>query len=352
MRILNKYLLLMIFKRAVYSLMALVLIFSFFKFIDELNYIDKNAYEVNDALIYTLFLLPSISNSLLTISFLLGTVLTIGMLNANKEIQILLSGGISINFLIKKIIKFNLLLIVIFQISLEIISPLSYEAANSYKNVKMGIIDSNKNLGYWLKKDNRLINFDLLKDKQIYIFEVKDNILKIFTEGSISKFDNKKLTIDNALTKEINQDTEFATINANPSKKSLEIPLSDNDFVLLGENYREMSFIELTQALVNSLQNQLEHKYFFQELISRLIKPFNLLGMLLIAVPFVMKIDRMASIGRMLFVALSIGVLSSLITKILTISTNYFDNLSEVFIFMPTFILVVFGVFLSKRIIN
>ena len=96
----------------------------------------------------------------------------------------------------------------------------------------------------------------------------------------------------------------------------------------------------------------MEYKHYFNELISRILKAFNLLGMLLMAIPFILKTDRMTSIGRMLFVALSIGVLSNLFTKILTITTNYFEYLSEFLVFMPTFILVAFGVLLSKRNLN
>ena len=89
------------------------------------------------------------------------------MLNSNKEIQIFLTGGISYKVLIYKVIKFNLMLIIIFQILLEIISPLSIKLANNIKNEKMEISKSIEDESYWKKKNNQLIYFDLTENETI-----------------------------------------------------------------------------------------------------------------------------------------------------------------------------------------
>ena len=350
MRILNKYLLLMILKKAIFSLTALVLIFSFFKFLDELNHINQTNYDMNDVITHTIFLIPSISNSLLTISFLMGTTFALGTLNSNKEIQIFLTGGISYKILISKAIKFNLLLVVIFQIFLETFSPLSYQIAQSIKNDKMGMSTSTEAINFWTKRDSQFIFFDILTNNRVYLFEVDNNNLKNITEGYNPTFKDKILTINNLTIKKINQDKKFAIINEIPSKNSIEIPLSQNDLLILRKDYQEMSVVELIKALAISIQNNVESKNYFHELISRIIKPINLLGMILIAIPFILKLDRNISIGRMLFVAISIGILSNLITKVLTTTSNYFDNLSEVMIFIPSLILILLGVFLSRKI--
>jgi len=349
MGILNKYLLFMILKKTIFSLTALVLIFSFFKFLDELNHINQTDYEMSDVIAHTIFLIPTISNSLLTISFLLGTTFALGTLNSNKEIQIFLTGGISYTTLISKAIKFNLLLVVIFQIFLETFSPLSYQIAQSIKNEKMGMSSSTEAINFWTKRDSQFIFFDILTNNKVSLFEVDSNNLINITEGYNPIFKDKTLTIKNLTIKKINQDKKFAIINEIPSQNSIEIPLSENDLLILRKDYQEMSVVELIKALAISLHNSIESKNYFHELISRIIKPINLLGMILIAIPFILKLDRTVSIGRMLFVSISIGILSNLITKVLTMTSNYFDNLSELLVFVPSLMLILLGVFLSRK---
>jgi len=352
MRILNKYLLLMILQRAIFSLTALVIIFGFLKLLDELNHLEGSSYKINDAIIHTMFMLPSIANSLLTLAFLFGTVFTLGILNSNRETQVLLTGGISFKALIKKTLKFNLMLIIIFQVFFEGFSPQSYQMAQSIKNEKLKKNTSAKNVNFWTIKDNQFIFFDLLENNKVHFFEVDNNNLKNVMEGANPFFRDKTLVIDNISIKKINQDSRFAVITSIPSKKSTIIPVSENDFLILKKNYKEMSFLELIRGMVISIENGIESKNYFHELISRIIKPFNLLGMILISIPYILNIDRSASIGRMLFVSISIGILSSLITKFLTITINYFNSLSVLLVFVPTFVLIFLGVYLSKKKLN
>ena len=85
----TKYLTLEIIKSYLLILLILVSIFSLFLFIEELN----NNYPVSSIIEYVILSMPSTAGLLSTLALFIGSILVIGRLNSNKEMQVLLSAG-------------------------------------------------------------------------------------------------------------------------------------------------------------------------------------------------------------------------------------------------------------------
>ena len=130
MKLLDRYLFSSIIKSSLSVLLGLVVLFSFFQFLEELNDVGKKGYTISIAINYIALLLPSFSNLLLILGVMIGVVFGLGQLNSNKELQIFQVASISKKDIISKSIKFTFLISVMLIIVLEIISPYTSKLAD------------------------------------------------------------------------------------------------------------------------------------------------------------------------------------------------------------------------------
>jgi len=109
MKLLERYLFSSIVKSSISVLLGLVVLFSFFQFLEELNDVTKKGYTISIAIKYIALLLPSFFNLLLILGVMIGVVFSLGQLNSNKELQIFQVASISKKDIIFKSIKFTFL---------------------------------------------------------------------------------------------------------------------------------------------------------------------------------------------------------------------------------------------------
>jgi len=345
MKLLDKYLFLSILKKSIFSLFALVLIFIFFKFLDELSDIGSNGYTLSKALQYLLLLLPSIFNSLLVISIMIGTVLALGQLNSQKELQIFLTGAISIKNLIFKSLSYPVIICVFLIIFFEFISPRSIELANQVKSspLKNILVKSDENI--WFKKDNHFIHFykNPNENYSVRVYEVtnKSKLANILYKNS---YDKSNLGINNSTFSKINIDDKSSFFKIKDvSNENLTLNLDIRKQHFFNRDVEVLSIFELVQSVSYSIANNLNFNKYITELLNRLIKPITLIGMILIAIPYVINFQREASIGNRIFIAITIGVSTHLLTKITSSLALKMDLIAMIGPILPTAVLLSLG---------
>jgi len=353
MTISNKYLLLSISKASIATLCSLVIVFGFFKFLEELNEVGQFNYTVGMAIQHILLLLPSFFNSLVLISILIGAVFSLGSLNSNKELQIFQCGGISRKELIKKIIAFSFYLSFFTIIVLEIFTPYSIEMANKVKSLGLGkntfsIVDTS-----WIKRDQEILFLKRSKNSK-EISEVKiykldnDGNLQEFSKSNNIQFNNAELNLHDIATSFFNTNGKYTKISKKNNSTKLYKNINIEDLDALKNDVRIMSLYELYQAIFFSIRNQTNNTQFVVEFLTRIVRPLTLIGMILIALPFVLDIERSISIGKRIALASGIGVITHLMTKATSIMSLKFTSINLIGPIIPTIFLILLGVIIFK----
>jgi len=354
MRILDKYMFYSIFRGSVATLFSLVLILLFFKFLEELNDLNQGNYNLTEMIKYLALLIPSYFNSFVVLSLLIGTIFSIGQLNANKELQIFLTGSISKNELILKSLKYGFIIACSLIALFEAFSPQTYKLANQIKDDAVGNQKFKKLDNFWIRRNGQIISLSKNEPNKnsIRIFNIKNNTLRSYlysddvSEDEFGFFSDKNTKIifneiDGYLYPE-------RTININ----DFRVDFSKDQLISLDQDAKTLSIFELIKFLIFSIENQTDFDLYLIELVSRLIRPFTLLGMVLLALPFIFDMRRSISIGKRIFVGISIGIITHLLTKIFTMIGLKF---SEMVIFgpiIPTAIMLIIGIIVFRLNLN
>lgn len=350
MKLLDKYLFSLIFKSSILTLLGLVALFSFFQFLEELDDIGTKYYTLNVAIKFVLFKIPSYFNMLSILGIMIGVVFILGQLNSNRELQIYHVASISRKAIIIKSLKFSSLISLFLIIILETISPFSLTIADKFKKeaLRQPVISELGDI--WLKKNNNFFNITKNADSyDLKVFEVEEGtLLKSFLYKENVEISNEFLTAKNSSKIEIKESNGLFKVVDNSQVGEFRFEFESDQQQLMKKNLKLLSISEILSSIKFSIDNQINFEEIFLELVSRLIKPLTLVGMILIATPFVLNFKRSTSVGNRIFIAIAIGVLTHLLTKISSVLSVAYENLTFFGPFIPTIFLILLGLAILK----
>ena len=355
MNILDKYFLKLLAVYSISSITILTLVFTFFKFLEEMRDIGIGNYGFNEALIHIILTIPSVSYSVMVLGILLGSIFTIGQLNTNKELQIFHTGGLSPKKILFKTIQFSFLMCFALLLFSELFAPATLKLADKIKNNAIGKIAPNnlqKNL--WVKNDNKYILLNQSKSKKtsssVRLFTFSDNtILSRYEYAENAEIDENKVRYKDhkAYRTFLKNDILSISRDENINKEKI-IFLDGTQMKVLDTNLKTLNLIELSQISLSLHKNKLNYKDQFLEIASRLTKPFILLGMILIALPFVFNLDRNISIAKRIFIGATIGIFTHMLVRLFTVLSLELDALTLVGPILPILLLLILGIGLLK----
>jgi len=345
MKIIEKYLFFSIFKTSIGVLFSLVIVFSFFKFLDEVQDIGIANYDLNSAINYLVLLMPSFFNNLLVLGVMIGTILSVGKLDSNRELQIFQTGCISAKEIVLKTLKYPFLISLVMILILDNIAPITYELAQNLKDQKIG--KPNQSLGndFVFKQEDYFVFIDNENDKQnIKIFEIKSNQLEGYFSGINKNHSDGNFSFDDAKKISIVDFRNLKKIRSLNVNSNLELAPDIKQFDTQKKNIKTLTIFELTKNFFSSYASQESHRKYFLELSERLIKPLTLVGMILIAVPLIFsQTGRGTSLSQRVFIAITIGTISHLLFKISLAIMLTSSNPSYLSPFVYIFILFFIG---------
>jgi len=355
MKILEKYLLFTILKKSLAVLIALVLLMSLFKFIDEFENIGHKNYSYTVAIQYIVLLLPSFFNSFTILAFMIGVIFAIGKFNSDRELQIFITGSISIKRIIFQCLKYPFYFSSILLLVFELISPKTFYLAEKLKNQALGKQINVTSDSSWIKKENKVIFIKKLdkhnheKINQVLVFHLdENNNLMNILRGEDFKYETNKILIHKAQKINLNKNEDLNYPRLEYFEDWYKLDLDNQELISAQRDIRTMTFFELVKAVIYSYQNEINSSQFSSELISRVIRPFTLVGMILLSVPFVFSMQRSISLGNRIFLAVSIGVLTHLLTKVMGILAIKINSLTFIGPLLPSLILILSGIYFLR----
>jgi len=337
------------------SLMALLVLLSlsaFFTFVDQLGDL-KGDYSAFKAFEYTLFILPRKGYELFHTSILLGTLMSLGSLANNSELIVLRAAGLSIARIAFSVMKAGLLLMLLGIFLGEVVAP---SAENHAQKIRATAISGSQSIrsgsAVWSKNKQNYIKIgnvypdSRLSDIGIYTFDERHNLVRII---------RAKHAVYKESTWHLKSGIETLFEKQRFTQKQFDVKQWD-DLVqpemldAITVKAQNLSIVSLFRYVQYLKKNQLDAAQYELAFWVKVVKPFSVLVMLLIALPFVFGSLRSTSIGQRLVVGVLIGLGFHLFNQALNhIGVGYGLNpvLSAL---LPSLLFVLAGTVALKRI--
>lgn len=303
------------------ALLVLVSLGMFFAFVRELDDLGKGDYGILQLVEYLALLVPGKSVQFMPLAVLLGCMLSLGNLASNSEIIALQASGTSMPRLLGAVLQGALLLAVLTFVVADWVVPVSETSARSLKNSaqkKTTALRSRE--GLWIKDDSRVLHLDALLPngiaQGIEIFQLDESGRLASTIRA-----RRAIPVDGGWELHQVEQTRFDKLNARShhyDQLLYDGTLSHELLQVLMIEPRQMSSGDLNAYLnfldENRLDASVERLVFWQKLLA----PFSILVMCLLAIPFVLGPQRQSNTGYRIMIGILLGLSFVVVDRLLT----------------------------------
>ena len=311
--VLRRYLAREIIAATAMVLLAFLGLFAFFDFINELDSVGKDGYELHHALIYVVMLVPGRVYELLPVAVLIGTLYALTTLARHSEITVMRASGLSTPRMLRMLAGIGVVFVVATFIFGEYIAPPAESAAQQWRlTATRSAVSNQLKSGLWVKDGPRFVNVrTVLPDRSmenVRIFEFDDDhALSSISEAATGRYD----AAQQGWRLERVRQTRFL----GDRTEVVDVPdvywrsdLTPEVLSVLMVVPERMSVTTLF-AYVNHLRENRQNADRYEiALWKKLVYPFAALVMMALALPFALMHDRSGAVSMKVFLGVMLGV--------------------------------------------
>jgi len=313
MKLLTRYLAREIYSSIALVFAALLMLFSFLDLIHELSVMGHGNYHIGYVLLFVLLTVPSHIYDLFPVAILIGTIFALVQMASNSELIVYRSSGASLKQMVLALFKIGIPLVLLSYVCGEIVAPPSERMAQSLrlKAQNSEVTLKEFRTGVWVKDERSFVNVkNVLPDTSllnISIYEFDDTYhLHAITAAKRATFVEK----DHWKLEEVMQ-TLFSergtTVNNQPSMEWHSVLNPDLLSVLLVVP-EQMSAWNLYHYVEHLRDNHQKTARYEIAMWTKLVYPFAVLVMMLLALPFAAYHRRESGIGGKIFLGIVLGL--------------------------------------------
>jgi lipopolysaccharide export system permease protein len=301
------------------ALFLLVAIFSFFSLVDQLDDTGQGNYGVIEAIQYVLLTIPRLSYELFPIATVIGSMAALGMLANTSELAVIRTSGVSQMRLAYSLVKVGLIFVVISILIGEVIAPISEHAAQQKRSVALTKqIALKTKHGFWSRDGDNYINIRKIlpgdRVEEIYIYEFdEDHKLRSSIRAKNAEYDKDRWILHDILKTEISE--QQVTTN-HYEMAEWEALLNPEVIDMITIRPRYLSMVGLMNYIKYLKGNNQSSKLYVQAFWSKIISPFSIIAMVLLAVCVVKCEARPVGLGQRVFIGALLGVSFHLINQV------------------------------------
>ena len=317
--ILDRYIGRYLISSSLLALFTLVAIFSFFTLVDQLDDTGVGNYNVIDAIQYVLLTIPRLSYELFPIATVVGSMTTLGMLANSSELAVIRTSGISQSQLAISLMKTGVLFIITSIIIGEFIAPISEQTAQQKRSIALTEQISLKTKhGFWSRDGNNYINIRKIlpgdRVENIYIYEFDEtNQLTATIHAKSGEYKDNKWILHDILHTDI---SEQQIVNHRYQNAEWDAILNPGVIDLVTIKPRYLSLYGLISYIDYLNTNNQSSKLYVQALWSKIVSPFAIIAMILLAICIVKCEGRSIGLGQRVFIGALIGIIFHLINQV------------------------------------
>jgi len=312
MRTLKRYLSTEITMAVLLVFAGLLMLFALLDLIHELEDLGKGGYRLLRVLAFVLLSVPNHVYELFPIAVLIGTLFALAQLVANSEYNVMRVSGVSLWRMAGALLQVGLLFAAFTFVCGEYVAPPAERAAQQLRvQALTGVIAQEFRSGLWVKDDNSFVNVaQVLPDSvllgiKIYEFDAEHRLRAISLaqrgeyEGDHqwklhdveqTNFENLKTTVQHIA------EAQWRSV-IDPGLLSVLLVSPD-----------QMSAHDLRAYVQHLRENNEQTKRYDIALWSKVVYPFAVLTMMVLALPFAHFRQRIGNIGAKVFAGIMLGI--------------------------------------------
>jgi len=313
MTLLTRYLAREIYASIALVFAALLMLFAFLDLIHELSVMGHGNYHIGYVLLFVLLTVPSHIYDLFPVAILIGTIFALVQMAANSELIIYRSSGASLQQMVIALLKIGLPLVLLSFFCGELLAPPSERMA---QNLRLKAQNAEVKLkefrtGVWVKDERSFVNVkNVLPDTSllnisIYEFDTSYHLHSITTANSATFIEQNRWQLEGVKQTLFNQ--HGTTVN-NRSDMEWNSVLNPDLLSVLLVVPEQMSAWNLSQYVQYLRDNHQKTARYEIAMWTKLVYPFAVLVMMLLALPFASHHRREGGISSKIFTGIVLGL--------------------------------------------
>ncbi|WP_196138430.1 LPS export ABC transporter permease LptG [Aliikangiella sp. G2MR2-5] len=308
--LLDRYISRQLIISSIMILLLISLLRALLSFLGEVAETGEGNYQISDALLYTLLMIPSRILEMFPMSVLIGSLVSLGNMATNSEITVMRAAGMTTWRIAGAAIKGSIVLMLAVIFISEWMAPPATKAAQQLKSAAKSSEDlSISKGGLWLKKGSQILHIDqvlsdeLLENISIYTFDNNDRIHKVLNANKAKMNDGVWELYD---VEESLFELEQIKVSRYTSKIWID-PIEQTQLDTLSVAPEALSIFGVIEYLSYLQQNSMETNVFELAFWRKLFQPFSIAIMIFLATSFVFGPMRSVSIGARILTGVALG---------------------------------------------
>ena len=354
MKILNRYIGKILLSHIMVTIVVLLGLFVFVSFIDELGDLDKGDYGIFKVIQYVLLGVPKILYEVFPMAALIGSIMGLSVLARDSELTAMRAAGVSVQGIVLAVFKVGMALAIIVTVIGEVVSPYTETRAQKLRGESIQRnIRQNSDFGIWLRDANTYVNIgEVLPDLtllKVKIFEFDShNFLRFLSIAERARYQEQRWLL-NGLQRTMISDQRSAADSVNNAYWSTAV--SPQILQVFRVEPDQLSIWQLHQYIQHLKANRQKTDNYELTFWTKIITPFATAIMLILAIPFVFKEVRSASVSRSLFSGIMVGLGFFILSKAFSYFVPLFNISPFVGAILPTLLVCLLSFVMIRRIL-
>ena len=292
---------------------ALLMLFAFLDLIHELNVMGKGQYHLGYVLLFVVLTVPAHVYELFPVAVLVGTIFALVQLAASSELTIFRVSGASLWQMVGALFRIALPLVILSFVFSEFIAPPSERMAQQLRlkaqNAQVTLKEFRS--GVWVKDENSFVNVKnvmldtSLSDIDIYRFDETYHLQAITNAKRANFIEQGRWQLEDILETRFDRQGTSIHVAQNQEWHSALNPGILSVLLVVPE---QMSAYDLYQYAGHLKDNRQKSARYEIAMWNKLVYPFVLAVMMLLALPFASYHRRAGGVGAMIFMGIALGL--------------------------------------------
>ncbi len=290
---------------------VLVLVFSFFNLIDELDDVGQGSYGVAQALLFVALSMPRLVYELLPMAALIGALAALSGMVGNGELTVIRAAGVPLWRVVMAVMKSGMLVLAFAVLVGELVAPVSEQHAANMRSVAITAQIALKTAnGYWARDGSNYVNIrrilpgDQVEDIFIYEFDQR-NRLAVGTRAARAYYADGRWILEDITQTRFEGERVTRRVIRTAAWESLLRPELINIVVLKPQS---LSMIDLVGYIRWLRGNGQDAQRYQQALWVKMVYPLATAVMVFLAVPMVLGSQRGSNLGQRILAGVFVGL--------------------------------------------
>lgn len=352
MKIVDRYLVRAVLLGTLQVLLALMALNLFLNFLAQIEHVG-GGYGVVQALEYVSLQLPEGAYEMFPIAVLLGTLFGLGALAAGRELMVMRASGLSLARLTSAALVAGVVLLVCCYLLGDLVAPQANQLATRLKaRAESGHASMQIHGHLWLRDGNRFVSIAELQSRrraagiEVYRFNHRHRLV-VAAHARSASIGAHRWTLHDYVASRFGPEGVHVTRQANkvwPTRLSpdlLDLFVVRPESLTLPGLYRYIRYLK---------SNGLEYDRYETKFWAKVVEPFTVPAMVLLAIPFMFGPLRSVGTGQRVLVGVVVGLAYYLANNALLSSAQVYGIDPAVTAWLPTLLIVAAAVWGIRRV--